>query len=93
MVCQGFFFVSVLCFAEHTDSFGDGNFLLNFYCSQSSGDEPVAFGGSGTVSEPEKLSEFADLTQRLAILQSKRAEDKARIKELEKFKMQYAQVS
>ncbi len=50
------------------------------------------FSGSGSV-EPEKLSEVTDLNQRLTILQSKRAEDKARIKELEKFKAQYVQVS
>ena len=34
-----------------------------------------------------------DLSQRLTILQGKRAEDKARIKELEKFKAHYNQVS
>ena len=37
--------------------------------------------------------EVTDLRQRLAILQQKRADDKARIKELEKYKAQLMQVS
>ena len=36
--------------------------------------------------------EVTDLRQRLAILQQKRADDKTRIKELEKFKAQFMQV-
>ncbi len=36
--------------------------------------------------------EVTDLQQRLAILQGKRAEDKAKIKELEKYKAQFNQV-
>lgn len=36
--------------------------------------------------------EMTDLGQRLTVLQSKRVEDKARIKELEKFKAHYLQV-
>ena len=62
--------------------------------------------GSGAVEEEKEdvvpvtvtppagaTSEVVDLTQRLSILQSKRVEDKARIKELEKFKAHYLQVS
>ena len=37
--------------------------------------------------------EVIDLRQRLAILQQKRADDKARIKELEKYKAQLMQVN
>ena len=37
--------------------------------------------------------EVLDLRQRLTILQQKRADDKARIKELEKFKLQFMQVN
>ena len=37
--------------------------------------------------------EVMDLKQRLSILQTKRTEDKARIKELEKYKAQYLQVN
>ena len=37
--------------------------------------------------------EVTDLRQRLAILQQKRADDKARIKELEKYKAQLMQVN
>ena len=36
--------------------------------------------------------EVTDLRQRLAILQGKRADDKSRIKELEKYKAQFMQV-
>ena len=36
--------------------------------------------------------EVTDLQQRLAILQQKRADDKAKIKELEKYKAQFNQV-
>ena len=37
--------------------------------------------------------EVTDLRQRLTILQQKRADDKGRIKELEKYKAQFMQVS
>ena len=37
--------------------------------------------------------EVADLQQKLAILQAKRQEDKARLKELEKYRIQVQQVS
>lgn len=37
--------------------------------------------------------EVTDLSQRLAVLQGKRSEDKARIKELEKYKAHYMQVN
>ncbi len=37
-------------------------------------------------------NEVTDLQQRLAILQGKRAEDKTKIKELEKYKAQFNQV-
>lgn len=51
-------------------------------------------GDSGVVRlEPEEVGEVADLNQRLIILLAKRVEDKARIKELEKYRAQYAQVS
>ena len=46
--------------------------------------------GVARVSPP--TDEVTDLNQRLSILQSKRAEDKTRIKELEKFKAHYNQV-
>lgn len=48
---------------------------------------PVAAGAvCGEVSD-----EVTDLSQRLSVLQSKRVEDKARIKELEKYKAHYLQ--
>ena len=37
--------------------------------------------------------EVADLQQKLAILQAKRQEDKARLKELEKYRIQVQQVA
>ena len=40
----------------------------------------------------EVSGEVADLQQKLAILQSKRQEDKARLKELEKYRIQVQQV-
>ena len=40
----------------------------------------------------EASGEVADLQQKLAILQSKRQEDKARLKELEKYRIQVQQV-
>lgn len=46
--------------------------------------------GVSRVSPP--VGEVTDLNQRLTILQGKRVEDKARIKELEKFKAHYLQV-
>ncbi len=48
-------------------------------------------GGDGEA--PLLSSDVTDLNQRVFILQTKRAEDKARIKELEKFKAHYVQVS
>lgn len=48
-------------------------------------------GGDGGGVKVE-VGEVADLSQRLAILQAKRADDKSRIKELERYKAQYAQV-
>ncbi len=46
--------------------------------------------GEGGAPVPD---EVMDLNQRLAVLQGKRAEDKARIKELEKYKALYIQVT
>ena len=49
----------------------------------------VAAAGIGEAPVPDEVT---DLNQRLTILQAKRADDKARIKELEKYKAQYLQV-
>ena len=45
------------------------------------------------VEEEEMSEEVSDLQQKLAILQAKRQEDKARLKELEKYRIQVQQVS
>ena len=45
-----------------------------------------------SVPEGEESSQVKDLTEKLAILQHKRQEDKARIKELERYKAQCQQV-
>ena len=45
------------------------------------------------VAEEVSGGEVDDLKQRLAILQAKRQEDKARLKELEKYRIQVQQVS
>ena len=50
--------------------------------------KPVAGGGK----EEEVSDEVADLQEKLAILQRKRQEDKARLKELEKYRIQVQQV-
>lgn len=49
--------------------------------------QPVTSSGNSPVSD-----EVTDLKQRLSVLQGKRAEDKVRIKELEKYKAHYLQV-
>ena len=46
-----------------------------------------------TVVEEEVSDDVSDLQQKLAILQAKRQEDKARLKELEKYRIQVQQVS
>ena len=48
--------------------------------------------GDGVGVEPGATIDVANLNQRLANLQAKRVDDKARIKELEKYKAQYTQV-
>lgn len=47
---------------------------------------------AATAEEIPISDDVTDLNQRLAILQGKRADDKARIKELEKYKAHYLQV-
>jgi hypothetical protein len=70
--------------------------LTNFFAPQpapapdtSEEPLPVVTGASAVGTD---IPEMTDLNQRLAILQNKRVEDKARIKELEKYKAHYMQV-
>jgi len=65
--------------------------LISFFSCQS-GEDSLTSSIPGVTGEPEKLSEVTDLNKRLTVLQTKRAEDKVRIKELEKYKAQYVQV-